>query len=196
MQLQRRSLIRIVCALLIVSFAGTALLLAGCTPAKTGEDTATRSEELTPGEFPEKTPAPPMQPPPPQLRDPQTAVYSYLLWISYAYRILNSDVASPTFSPYEEVRVNSYVQLNLQEQRAIDQRLLDVQVRDIQSGDSTATVAVTETWKYRYIDTKTGDYSTPAYDVSYDTTYTVVKNADGGWVVDKVAADSRSGEVK
>lgn len=196
MQLQRRTWMRAVCALLIMSLAGTALLLGGCSPAKTGEDTAARSEELTPGEFPEKTPSPATPPPPPQLKNPQTAVYSYLLWISYAYRILNSDVASQTFSPYEEVRVNSYVQLNRQEQRAIDQRLLDVKVRDIQSGENTATVAVTETWKYRYIDIQSGDYSTPAYDVSYDTTYTVVKNADGGWVVDKVTAESRTGEVE
>ncbi len=174
--------------LLATVLIGSALL-AGCGGPATSEKTGGQaSVETTPGQFPEKRPNPAQTPPPPMLREPRTAVYSYLLWISYAYRILNSDVASQTFSPYEEVRVNSYVELNRQEGRAIDQRLLKADVRSERSKGSTATVALRESWVYRYIDTKTSVYKTPAYTATYDTTYTVVKQK-GNWVVDSVDAE-------
>jgi len=167
------------------------MLVAGCTnPKQTGDsgDDA-RSVETTAGQFPATTPLPGKQPPPPALKDPRTAVYSYLLWISYAYRVLNSDVASKTFDPYEEVRVNSYVMYNFQEGRAIDQRLLGATLRDWESKGATATVSMSEDWVYRYISTKTGKYTTPALKASYDTTYTVVK-LKNDWVVHSVEATS------
>jgi len=144
---------------------------------------------MTAGQFPETTPEPGRQPPPPALKDPRTAVYSYLLWISYAYRVLNSDVASKTFDPYEEVRVNSYVQYNFQAGQAIDQRLLEAKLRDWESKGDTATVSMSESWVYRYISTKTGKYTSPVLKASYDTTYTVVK-LDSNWVVHSVEATS------
>lgn len=122
------------------------------------------------------------------LRDPQSAVYSYLLWISYAYRILDSDVASATFSEWEEVRVNSYVEKNRQDAKAIDQRLVGFEPGKTVSKGSTATVPVREKWLYRYISAKTGQYSSPTYEVAYDTTYTVVQVKERGWVVDRVEA--------
>lgn len=147
-----------------------------------------------------KKPAPAVPPPPPMTnRGPEQAVYSYLLWISFAYRILNSAVASPTYSIWEEVRVDSYVQYNKQQGRAIDQRLLLLKLKrkPVISNDTTATVAAVERWKYRYISLETKEYSSPWYDVTYDTTYTVVRDKDrgGAWVVDKVEAKAR-GEVK
>lgn len=197
MQVLPTSVRRVACALLAVAFLGTTALLAGCGGERNGgPDSAARSEELTPGQFPAKRPTSATPPPPPQLRNPETAVYSYLLWISYAYRILNSEVATPTFSEFEEVRVNSYVQLNKQQGRAIDQRLLDVKVRGNESQGATATLAITETWAYRYIDIQTGEYSGPPYEVSYDSTYTVVNKGEDRWVVDRVVAESTSGEVK
>lgn len=134
-------------------------------------------------------------PPPPMLRDPETSIYSYLLWISFAYRVNNSDVATMAFGAYEEVRVNSYVQYNLQQGRAIDQRLQNLDLKTVTSGSTTATVASVESWKYRYISLQTGEYSSPWYDVTYDATYTVVNTKGKGWLVDKVEAKPR-GEVK
>lgn len=166
-------------------------LLAGCeggSPKSGPEGTAVRSEELTPGEFPDKIPPDPVQPPPPMLRDPQTAVYSYLLWISFAYRTLNSDVATHAFSEYEEVRVSSYVELNRQEGRAIDQRLVKFEPEVVRTEGETATVTAREEWVYRYISIADETYSAPAYSASYDTTYTVVNKEGKGWLVDKVEA--------
>lgn len=180
---QRRAIpaVLLVCALLLVA------VLAGCgKPGDSGgAGNAERSRELTAGEFPEKTPEGASTPPPPMLRDPKASVYSYLLWISYAYRVLDSNVATMAFSEYEEVRVNSYVELNRQQGRAIDQRLVKFEVDDVRTKGETATVSARESWRYRYIDIKSGDYASPAYDVTYDTTYTVVQKGDR-WLVDKV----------
>lgn len=166
-------------------------LLAGCEggsgkPAP--GDSAARSEELTPGEFPDKKPLDPVEPPPPMLRDPKTAVYSYLLWISYAYRTLNSEIATHAFSPWEEVRVSSYVELNRQEGRAIDQRLVDFKSEVVRTEGETATVSAREEWVYRYISTADGSYASPVHTAAYDTTYTVVNTEGKGWLVDKVDA--------
>lgn len=162
--------------------------MTGCGKKTGGDDTAQRSKEMTAGQFPDTTPPAPEMPPPPMLKTPKSAVFSYLLYISYAYRILNSDVASQTFSPYEEVRVNSYVEYNRQQGRAIDQRLVNFDIRGVTSKGETVTVAAKESWRYRYIDTSTGNYKGEPLDASYDTTYTVVKNAKGKWVVGEVAA--------
>ena len=174
--------------LMTVLVAG--LLLAGCNGSSQNTGAAVNSSESTvTALFPATTPEPGQQPPPPMLRDPRTAVHSYLVWITYAYRVLNSDVASKTFDPYEEVRVNSYVMYNYQEGRAIDQRLLVSNLKDWESKGSTATVSMHEEWAYRYISTKTGKYTSPVNTASYETTYTVVKLKDN-WVVHSVEATS------
>lgn len=187
---------RRVVALVLIALLVVGLAVGGCTAKKPREDTAQRSEELTPGEFPETNPPAAKTPPPPMLRNPKTSVYSYLLWISYAYRILNSDVATMAFSPYEEVRVNSYVELNRQEGKAIDQRLIDFTVKNVRTKGDTSTVGVRESWRYRYIDIKSGKYNSPPYEVTYDTTYTVVNYDDKGWLVDKVQAAPEGGQPK
>ncbi|MDZ4168888.1 MAG: hypothetical protein U1E26_04430 [Coriobacteriia bacterium] len=175
---------------LVLAFLLIASLLIACEPrsADPGTDSAARSEELTPGEFPDKEPPAPVEPPPPMLRNPETAVFSYLLWITFAYRVLNSDVATHAFDEWEEVRVNSYVELNRQESRAIDQRLLKFEPRAVETKGDTATVSAREEWVYRYISTGDGTYSTPRHEATYDTTYTVVNVQDKGWLVHKVEA--------
>lgn len=182
--------IRLRAVALVLVLALLTPLLAGCEGGSGAapEDSTARSEELTPGEFPDKIPPDPVQPPPPMLRDPQTAVYSYLLWISFAYRTLNSDIATHAFSEYEEVRVSSYVELNRQEGRAIDQRLVKFEPEVVRTEGETATVAAREEWVYRYISITDETYSTPSYSASYDTTYTVVNKEGKGWLVDKVDA--------
>lgn len=180
---------RVVVIALVAAFVGI-LFTTGCAvPVGKSPPETLGSTEATLGQFPGVTPQPVQQPQPPSLKDPRTAVYSYLLWISYAYRVLNSDVASKTFDPYEEVRVNSYVMYNVQAGRAIDQRLLDATLKAWESKGDTATVSLNESWVYRYISTKTGNYTTPALNVSYDTTYTVVK-IKNDWVVHSVEATS------
>lgn len=137
------------------------------------------------------TPGPVRVPPKAVLDKPETAVISYLNWISAAYRVLRSDVASQTFTNYEEVRINSYVQYNRQEGRAIDQALTKLDISSVKSEGGTATVTAREDWRYRYISLATKRYSSAEMTASYDTTYTVVKGADGLWRVDRVEASPK-----
>jgi hypothetical protein len=129
------------------------------------------------------------------LTTPQSAVRSYLDWTSYAYRIAQSDVATPTMSADEAVRVDSYVQLNIEQSRVIDQVLGSITFGK-QSVEGTKTlVPATETWAYRYVSIVTaGKVLEGPFSASYDTTYTVVKSP-AGWVVDSVAAKALD-EVK
>ena len=67
-------------------------------------------------------PVPPLaEPTAPMLDTPESAVESYLDWISFAYSVADSEVASPTMTPEELVRVDSYIQYNVEQQRRIDQ---------------------------------------------------------------------------
>lgn len=187
---------RVLFSVALVACAVALPLAAGCTKGSPAKKAGSDVIQVAPGvSFPKTAPRAPQTPPPPMLRSPQTSVYSYLLWISYSYRILNSDVATMAFSQYEEVRVNSYVELNKEQGRAIDQRLVEFKVKGVQTKDNTATVTAEESWAYRYIDTRTLKYSSDVLRAAYDTTYTVVQNAKKQWLVDKVEATPR-GEVK
>lgn len=140
--------------------------------------------------------APAVAPAPPDLATPVSAVESYGDWISYAYRVLKSDVATHAFSVYEEVRVNSYVQLLGTERRqAIEQHLDDHEYRLVSKAESSAVVAGWEKWTYRYIDIETREYATEPMQASYDVTYTVIVEPGKGWVVDRVDAVAKN-EVK
>lgn len=140
-------------------------------------------------------PAEPVVPAPPVLTDPISAVRSYTQWISYAYRVANSDVATHAFSLYEEVRVNSYIQYNLLEKRALEQTLVAGDYRVVSAGETTATVAGVERWRYRYITPDGRRYLSPEYTATYDITYTVIYEPPKGWVVDRALAKPR-GAVK
>ena len=135
-------------------------------------------------------------PPAPVLDTPQAAVKSYLAWSSYAYRIGLSDVASATMTAAEGVRIDAYIELNLQKNRLIDQGLSSIAFGK-SSVDGTHTLIPTkETWEYRYVSTDIAGKSVGGpYTASYDTIYTVVKGAHGTWLVDSVAATPK-GEVK
>lgn len=130
---------------------------------------------------------PPVVPSKPDLTTAQAAVRSYADWISYAYRILDSDTATQTFTPNEEVRVDAYVQYNLIEGRAIEQYLERSDYKRVKpSGEATVTLAGSEFWRYRYIDPARQSYTTGPLEASYDATYTVVRSSDGLWRVDSV----------
>lgn len=125
------------------------------------------------------------------LTTPEAAVRSYLDWTSYAYRIGQAQVALPTMSSYEEVRVDSYVQYNIQKLRLIDQSLDSITFDEPSVEASSAVISAKETWTYRYVSIETaGKTLEGPYSASYDTTYTLVKSAEGTWVVDKVEAEA------
>lgn len=136
----------------------------------------------------------PEPPAPPMLSRPESAVYSYMLWISHAYVRQDSVLASQTFDPFEEVRVDAYIQYNKEQGKALRQEPTELAVKSVKTVENTSTVVASETWRYRYIDAKTGKFATPVLTASYDSTYTLVK-LDRGWVVHKVDATPR-GEVK
>lgn len=134
-------------------------------------------------------------PAPWDLRTPESAVRSYLAWITYAYRIGQSDVATPTMTAAEEVRVDSYNQLNLEKSRLIDQTLNSITFGGKSTGATSTLVPTKENWTYSYLSVAEGNKSLGGpYSVSYDTTYTVVKTARG-WVVDATTAKA-TGTVK
>lgn len=169
-----------------------ALMLAGCggdagSTDKPGSAETSLSADQLRG---------PTTPPPLKLDTPEAAVRSYLSYITLAYYILDSDVATQTLTPEEEVRVNSYVQLNKEQGRAIDQTLTDFKIEDVRSQGDTATVTVEEAWEYRYIDFVEKKYSSPKYEVEYQTTYTVTRDDDGLWRVAKVQAVALGEEPK
>jgi len=129
------------------------------------------------------------QPDPWVLTTPEDAVRSYLAWTSYAYRIGQSSVALPTMSSYEEVRVDSYIQYNLQKYRLIDQILESITFGTASAEASRAVLPATEEWTYRYVSIETaGETLEGPYSASYETTYTLVRNDEGNWVVDGVEA--------
>lgn len=123
------------------------------------------------------------------LTTPEKAVKSYLDWTTIAYRMANSDLASRTADPNEQVHVDSYVELNKENgNKGIDQHLQDFQIVS-SSREGTAVIIVTkETWAYRYFSLADQTYITPRYTARYDATYTVGAGPAGGWVVAAVQA--------
>lgn len=135
------------------------------------------------------------KPKPPVLTTPESAVRSYLDWVSYAYRIGTSEVATPTMTPLEGVRIDSYTQYNLQKLQLLDQTLKSITFGKANIEGSRAIVPATEKWDYRYVSIKTAGKTVGGpYSASYDTTYTLVRSGQS-WVVDSVDA-AASGKVK
>ncbi|MGB4593599.1 MAG: hypothetical protein WBI63_07515 [Coriobacteriia bacterium] len=165
---------------------------AGCTPKSQNTDAA--EETATVGaamagpvvdvqvtqEAMESTPTPPV------LTSPESAVRSFLDWTSYAYRTAQSRAALPVMTTYEEVRVDSYIQYNIQKFRLLDQRLQSITFGRASVEGSRAVVPVRETWTYSYVSIKEpGKVIGGPYEISYEATYTVV-NSESGWKVDNV----------
>jgi len=128
------------------------------------------------------------EPETPDLSTPEAAVRSYLDWSSYAYRIAQPRVALPTMTSYQEVRVDAYIQYNIQKGRLIDQTLVFLEVQDIRESEESAEVVVKEKWSYNYVSVKNaGEIISGPHEAEYDAVYTVVKQGDD-WVVDAVEA--------
>jgi hypothetical protein len=129
------------------------------------------------------------EPPVAVLTSPESAVRSYLDWTSYAYRIGQSQVALPTMTAHQEVRVDSYIQYNVQQRRLIDQTLQSITF-GTPSVESTHTLLpARETWTYSYVSiARAGEIIGGPYEATYDATYVVVRNDRGDWVVDSAEA--------
>lgn len=136
----------------------------------------------------------PVTPEPYDLRTPESAVRSYLDWISYSYRMADSSIPAATMTPEESVRVDAYIQFNLMDGKGIEQSIENMEVRSVSEEATTAVVAAREDWTYRYFSLDTLRYLTEPLAVSYETTYTLIKG-DTGWLVDRVEA-SAQGEFR
>jgi hypothetical protein len=130
------------------------------------------------------------------LTTPESAIRSYLDWTAYAYRVGQSRFASATMTPAEMVRVDSYVQYNIEKQRLIDQKLDSLTLGAASATATSTIIPGTEVWTYSYLSIGEGNPSLGGpYSVTYDTTYTVVRSKDGTWRIDAVKATPR-GAVK
>lgn len=135
-----------------------------------------------------------VQPAPWSLSTPEVAVRSYLDWVSFSYRMANSEIPTATMTPEEGVRVDSYIQLNRIEGKGIEQTLEDIEMMVVSEEASSAVVTASESWRYRYFSLDTLEYVSELLVASYETTYTLVATP-GGWLVDRVEATA-SDEVQ
>lgn len=195
-----RTLGRITLVLLAAAIACLLVLgMSGCSKTDKGASAGAASSAVTNGTSSHMA-GPPVevhiaqqtidrQPAPWVLTTPESTVRSYLAWVSYAYRIGQSQVATPTMSAKEEVRMDSYCQYNLEKGRLLDQTLTSISFGKGSVSTTRTLVPAKESWTYSYLSVKEGNASVGGpYTAEYDTIYTVVKNARGDWVVDSVQA--------
>ncbi len=157
---------------LLVGLAG----LAGCSRAATGDPD---NDVVVPDR---------VIPADPDLSAPEPAVRSYLEWVSFAYRMANSDIPTATMTPWQAVRIDAYIELNRQNGEGIDQELLAFVVRSSSEDATSAVVAADERWRFRYFGLNTLRYTSDPLEVSYETTYTLTLVGDR-WLVDQVEAE-------
>lgn len=136
----------------------------------------------------------PVEPAPWDLSDPETAVRSYLDWVSFSYRMVNSEIPTATMTPIEGVRVDSYIELNRQQGQGIEQRLVSLDIKSSSIESTRAVVTASEEWRYRYFSIESLKYVSDELTASYETTYTLLQE-DGKWLVDEVTATSL-GEIE
>lgn len=123
------------------------------------------------------------------LDSPESAVRSYLDWISYGYRTAQPAFSEPTMSAEEAVRVDAYNEYNLQKQRIIDQSLVSITFSEPTIDGTTATISTAEQWTYRYVSiSEPGKTIDGPHDANYNVVYTLILG-DTGWIVDTVTPE-------
>lgn len=122
------------------------------------------------------------------LTTPENAVRSYLDFVSYAYLLGKSEVASQTMGPAELARVDGYIGLDRKRGRKIDQQLKTLTFgKAVAKGADKQLVPANEAWVYRYVDLLSGTYKGGPKRASLDATFTVERGPTG-WLVTSVEA--------
>ncbi|NTU72056.1 MAG: hypothetical protein HGB10_09600 [Coriobacteriia bacterium] len=163
---------------LIALLAGVAV---GCSPATTANQPAILLAPVTPA--------------PADMSTPLSAVESYLAWTSYAYAMMNSDVATHTMGPEEEVRVNSYVQLNKEKGQRLHQVLVEFKPGSPSKDGSITLLPAAEKWEYRYLSTDGQSAVSETLTAAYEATYTLIPGRAKTYLVGSVTVQALS-EVK
>jgi len=118
---------------------------------------------------------------------PQEAVETYLEWLTYSYRNMDSEIATPTMTPDLARRVSYYITMNAADGNALNQRLDSFSIKDTEINDTIATVTTEETWTFNYLSLETGNFTTPVVE-SYRVSY-IVLLIDGRWIVQSADAE-------
>jgi hypothetical protein len=124
---------------------------------------------------------------------PQEAIESYLAWLTYAFRNMDSEVATPTMTPDLAQRTAYYITMNAADEKALNQRLDSLTFVQVEVQDTVATVKTNETWTFNYLSLRTGNFDEPQV-VRYEATYTVLM-IDGIWRVQSVDVKSLDDSV-
>jgi hypothetical protein len=180
-----------IACLLVLGMAGCSEVGTGASTGKGSADTSVTSGHMAgpPLEVHISQATVGQQPAPWVLTTPESAVRSFLAWTAYAYRIGQSEAATRTMSATEEVQVDSYCQYNLEKGRLLDETLTSIAFGKASVGATHTLVPTKESWKYSYLSVKEGNATLGGpYSAEYETTYTVVKNTRGEWLVDSVKA--------
>lgn len=131
--------------------------------------------------------ADPVEPAPWDLTTPESAVRSYLDWVSFSYRMIDPEIPMATMTPGEGLRVDGYIQRNWMNGKGLEQSLESIEFTPISEESTSAVVAAHEEWTYRYFTVGTLEYVSEVTRESYETTYTLVRDPSG-WLVDSVEA--------
>jgi hypothetical protein len=184
----------------VALFCLSLLAMSGCSKAGTGAGSNTTGSAETTSGMSGHMAGPPVEvhisqttidnsPAAWVLTTPKSAVRSYLAWVSYAYRIGQSQVATPTMTAREELPMDSYCQYNLEKGRLLDETLKSITFGAASTGTTSTLLHAKESWTYSYLSVKEGNPKIGGpYSIDYETTYTVVKNEKGEWLVDAAQA--------
>jgi len=107
------------------------------------------------------------------LSSPEQAVRTYLSWLTYSYRNMDSEIATPTMTPDLAQRVGYYITMNAATEKALNQRLDSFEIIDIEVADTVARVTTEEGWTFNYMSLQTGQFDEPVI-ARYRVVYTVL----------------------
>lgn len=176
----------------IVVVAVLATSISGCARARHAPSTPETPTEATSGALPpiqavERIPS----------STPKQAVTAYLSAIPEAYFSLEVTAVAPFVTERQEVREDSYIELNRQEGKALEMTLLSYRVLEAPepSDDGTSAVVRTdETWRWRYWDVQTRKPSTGWATTTYRMEYSVERHGSG-WLVAGTKILEQSGDT-
>ncbi len=129
--------------------------------------------------------------------EPIDAVRAYLRAVHDAYFSLESSMVAPFVAERQWVREDAYIQLNVNEGRAIEMTLDEFLVMQAAAPGAEATsteVTTEERWRWRYWGIETRRPSTAWATTHYRMLYTLAR-AGTGWVVADTQVLEQSGET-